>query len=87
MNIPLHRITASIIETDDWGVSIHPFRGVAFIDPETGHWCDLRTGCVVAQCLGDELIIRTSRPVRDTWHPGLATRLPFRVRHALQQAA
>ncbi len=74
-----HHIAASIVETDDWGVSIHPFRGIAFIDPATGHWCDLRTGCVVSPFLGDELIIHSSRPVRDTWHPGLATRLPRRV--------
>lgn len=83
MNLTFHYITASIVETDDWGVSIHPFRGIAFRDRETGHWCDLRTGCVVATCLGDELIIRASRPVRDTWQYGLLHRLPSRVHQPL----
>lgn len=87
MNIPLHHITASVIAPGPFDISVFPFRGIAFRDPQSGHWCALRTGLVIAEYLGDELTIHHSRPVRETWQRGLMARIPSRCREVLQQAA
>lgn len=84
MNTPLHHITANIIEHDEFSTSVYQFRGIAFRDPVTGHWCALRTGLVLAMCLGDEVNILRSRPVRDSWQVGLQVRLPNRARKAIR---
>lgn len=90
MNTPtaptLHYIVANVVQYDDFTTYVEPYRGIAFVSPESGHWCALRTGCTIAPCLGDEVIILSQRPVRESWQPGLHARLPLRVRNALQPA-
>lgn len=87
MKPAIHYITANVVQYDEFTTYVDPFRGVAFVSPASGQWCDLRTGCTLAPFVGDEVVILSQRPVRDSWQPGLAARLPRWTASAPKSAA
>ncbi len=70
-------ITAQyVIEQESWA-EVHPFRGIAFISPLSGHWCDLKTGCVACSHPKPRSFrVFSQRAIHPAWVNGLHRRFP-----------